>query len=171
MFGSHRYNIIITPAVNVHDNSNVNNVKIIKNGIPLILKSVTKTSRNSANVILTDNSSDYDIDTSCGSTSNNDWYKISNIFTDFGSWQSGDGGASVYLNFEMPLLSEIYFYACHNVNDSGDHSWSQSKSCKIKVLCDDNVILNTNLENLKWRDRIRIIFDEYDKCHTNVVNI
>ena len=71
----------------------------------------------------------------------------------------------------MPLLSEIYFYACHNVNDSGDYSWSQSKSCKIKVLCDDIVILDTNLKNLKWRDRIRIIFDEYDKCHTNVVNI
>ena len=120
--------------------------------------------------MLTDNSGDYDVDVSCGSTYNNDWYRISNIFSDINTWQSGDGGTSVYLNFEMPLLSEIYFYASRNTNES-DNSWSQAKSCKIKVLCDDNVILNTNLENLKWRDRIRIIFDEYDKCHTSVINI
>ena len=120
--------------------------------------------------MLTDNSSDYDIDTSCGITYNG--YYISSIFSDTSSWlsEAGSGETPVYLNFEMPNLSEIYFYASWNTNNP-KYSYRQAKSCKIKVLCDDNVILDTNLENLKWRDRIRIIFDEYDKCHTNVVNI
>lgn len=98
-------------------------------------------------------------------------YHISNIFYDFGVWVSaaGSGETPVYLNFEMSNLSEIYFYASWYTN--GSYPYRYAKSCKIKVLCDDNVILNTNLENLKMRDRIRIIFDEYDKCHTSVINI
>lgn len=120
--------------------------------------------------MLTDNSSDYDIDTSCGSTYNG--YYISSIFSDTSSWLSaeGSGKTPVYLDFEMPSLSEIYFYASWYANDPY-YTYRQARSCKIKVLCDDNVILNTNLKNLKWRDRIRIIFDEYDKCHTSVINI
>ena len=168
----HKYNIIITSGTSQYTSSHVNNVKIIKNGIPLILKSVTNNSNKSANVVLTDNSSDYDIDASCDSTYDHPYYKISSIFTDLDSWLSayGSGETPVYLNFEMSNLSEIYFYASWNTNDP-NYSYRQAKSCKIKVLCDDTVILNTNLENLKWRDRIRIIFDEYDKCHTSVINI
>ena len=167
----HKYKIIITTGISEYSASYVSNVKIIKNGIPLILKSVTNNSNKSANVVLTDNSSDYDIDASCDSI-HSGAYKISDIFTDFGSWISGfnTDGTPVYLNFEMPSLSEIYFYASWNTNDP-KYSYRQAKSCKIKVLCDDTVILDTNLENLKWRDRIRIIFDEYDKCHTSVINI
>ena len=166
----HKYKIIITSGTSQYNSSYVNNVKIIKNNIPLILKSVTNNSATSANVVLTDNSSDYDIDTSCGSTYNG--YYISTIFSDTGSWlsASGSGETPVYLNFEMPSLSEIYFYASWNTN-SPHYSYRQAESCEIKVLCDDIVILDTNLENLKWCDRIRIIFDEYDKCHTNVINV
>ena len=98
-------------------------------------------------------------------------YHISNIFYDSGVWvsASGSGETPVYLNFEMSNLSEIYFYASWYTN--GSYPYRYAKSCKIKVLCDDTVILDTNLENLKMRDRIRIIFDEYDKCHTSVINI
>ena len=168
----HKYKIIITTGISQYSASYVSNVKIIKNGTPLKLKSEANSRATSANIILTDNSSDYDIDASCGSTYDDIWYYISNIFSDTGSWLSarGSGETPIYLNFEIPALSEIYFYASWNTN-SPDYSYRQANSCKIKVLCDDNVILNTNLENLKWRDRIRIIFDEYDKCHTNVVNI
>ena len=166
----HKYNVIITTGTAEYNASYVNNVKIIKNNTPLKLKSVANSRATSANIILTDGSDDYDIDISCGSTYTD--YYISSSFSETGSWLSkaGSGETPVYLNFEMLALSEVYFYASWNTN-SPHYSNRRAKSCKIKVLCDDNVILNTNLENLKWRDRIRIIFDKYDKCHTNVVNV
>ena len=70
----------------------------------------------------------------------------------------------------MQDLSEIYFYASWNQKQSSK-PMSYAKTCDIIVKCNEKEILNTTVSELKLFDRIRIVFDNYNRCHINILNV
>ena len=153
-------------------------INLLKNSKLLEIKNITSEFRTNANVTFADSDGEYTLNANCDSSFNSpyDTYPLSNAFTDKLTWLArftstqGSTPSNVYLNFEMQDLSEIYFYASWNQKQSSK-PMSYAKTCDIIVKCNEKEILNTTVSELKLFDRIRIVFDNYNRCHINILNV